>query len=127
MIARRRTTTEAGRAEIHEEALPRDERAIVLCVAGELDMATAPELRERIAAIAAAGVQRLLLDLSEVSFIDSVATAAILSARGRLGEEGRLAIVAAQPYVLLIFEAGGLDGVLDVFPTREEAEAHVLS
>jgi hypothetical protein len=35
--------------------------------------------------------------------------------------------VADHPYVLLIFEAGGLDAVVDVFRTRAEAEAHLAA
>src|SRR5215210_5239200 len=67
--------------------------ALVLAAAGELDMATAPALRNRLDAAVDAGAKRIVLDLATVSFIDSVAMAAIIHARTRLGDAGRLAVV----------------------------------
>src|SRR3982751_4269544 len=87
----------------------------VLAVAGELDLATAPALRDRLAAAIDAGRHRLVIDLSAVSFLDSVALATIVHAKRRLPEDGRLALVI-QPssYVMLVFEGGGLPSVLDI-------------
>ena len=100
-----------------------------LCVVarGELDIASAFTLRDRLHGAAASGVRRILLDLGDVTFMDSLSMAAVVATQRRLGEEGRLAVVATHPYVLLIFEAGGIDSVVEVFRTREAAEAHLAA
>ena len=98
---------------------------VVLTVSGELDMATAPELRARLANAIEAGARRLVIDLCPVSFMDSVAMAAIIHARTQL-RDGRMAIVLpSDSYTRLVFEIAGLPRCLDLFETREEAIAHV--
>jgi anti-sigma B factor antagonist len=92
---------------------------------GELDIASAFSLRDKLHGAAASGVQRILLDLTDVTFMDSLSMAAVVATQRRLGEDGRLAVVATHPYVLLIFEAGGIDSVVDVFRTRDAAEAYL--
>ena len=109
-----------------EESL--EPSAVVLTVEGELDIATAPELRTRLNAAVDAGLSRLVIDLRPVSFLDSVAMATLLHARKRLGESGRMAVVvAADSYVRLIFEVAGMPQCLDVFETREQAVSHVVA
>ena len=98
---------------------------VLLTVSGELDMATAPELRARLTNAIEAGARRLVIDLCPVSFMDSVAMAAIIHARTQL-LDGRMAIVLpCDSYTRLVFEIAGLPRCLDLFETREEAIAHV--
>ena len=101
---------------------------LVLTVEGELDIATAPALRERLDAAIKAGKHRLVIDLSAVSFLDSVAIATIVHAKQRLPEDGRLALaVDPSSYVMLVFEGTGLPKVLDLVETRAQAIQHVSS
>jgi anti-sigma B factor antagonist len=96
--------------------------ALVLAAAGELDLATAPALRNRLDAAVDAGAERIVLDLTAVSFIDSVAMAVIIHARTRLGDAGRLAVVIPSgTYPRLVLEIAGLPRCLDLFETREAA------
>ena len=92
---------------------------------GELDVQSVPELRARLAEAIDAGKTSIVVDLAEVSFIDSLSLSALVGARRRLDDSGRLAIVAVHEYVLLILQATGLEQVLDVFATRDEAAAFV--
>jgi anti-sigma B factor antagonist len=92
---------------------------------GELDVQSVPELRARLAEALDAGSNRVVVDLAEVSFIDSLSLSALVGARRKLGDSGRIAIVAVHEYVRLILQATGLEQVLDVFATREEAVAFV--
>jgi len=92
---------------------------------GELDVQSVPELRARLAEAIDAGKTSIVVDLAEVSFIDSLSLSALVGARRRLDDLGRLAIVAVHEYVLLILQATGLEQVLDVFATRDEAAAFV--
>ena len=108
-----------------EEDLGED--AVALTIAGGFDAETAPALRRRLEAIHDRGVRRIVLDLAEVSFIDAMSVACIAGARELLGDEGRLALVARHPHVLLILEIGGLDEIVDIFRSRDAAVAHVAS
>ena len=100
---------------------------LILHVAGELDVATAPRFRARLDRALDAGVREIVIDLSRVTFVDSIALAAVMAARQRLMPDGRLALVACTPFVRLILEASGLDGVLDVFPDCASAKAFAFA
>ena len=101
------------------------DNGLVLEVHGEVDVASSGEVRERLRAAAETGASRILVDLSDVTFIDSIAMAGIVGAQRRLPPGGRLAIVAYHPYVLLVLEAVGLQHVVHVYPTRAEAEEYL--
>ena len=105
-----------------EESVPWGRLAVLV---GELDMDAAPALREWLSDAVEEGADRVVLDFSDVTFVDSLSLAAVVAAKRRLGPGARLAVVADNPYVLLILEAGGLDSVFEVFATRGEAVEHV--
>jgi anti-sigma B factor antagonist len=99
-------------------------KGAVLTASGELDIATAPEFRDRLTSWVARGVKRLVLDLRGVGFMDSVAMAAIIHTRTQLGDDGRIAVVLEEDsYTRLVFEIAGLPRCLDVYETRDEAVA----
>ena len=116
-----RSTAADTRASI--DAVQTSTGVAVVTAHGELDIAAVPELRQRLEEAVGTGVPGLLLDLCDVTFIDSVSLAAVVAARRRMGEPARLAIATGHPYVMLILEAGGLDSVIEVYPSRSEAEA----
>jgi anti-anti-sigma factor len=106
-----------------EEPLP---GGIVLAVSGELDLATAPDLHERLGAAVESGVSRIVVDLREVTFMDSIGLAAVLHARSRLQAAGRLALVVARDsYAELVLEIAGMPRALAIFADRDAAIAHV--
>jgi anti-sigma B factor antagonist len=113
-----------GDFKLREE--PAGASGLLLTVEGELDIATAPALRKRLTSAIGAGVSRLVIDLRPVSFMDSVAMAAIIHARTLMAGGGRMAIVLDdESYTRLVFEIAGLPRCLDLFETREAALAHV--
>jgi anti-sigma B factor antagonist len=116
-------TIDGARAVISAEKP--DWPGALIVARGELDVQCVPELKARLSEALDAGQTRIVVDLAEVSFIDSLSLSALVGARRRLPEPGRLAVVAAHEYVLLILQATGLEQVLDVFATRAEAEAFV--
>jgi anti-sigma B factor antagonist len=83
------------------------------------------DLRARLNEAIDAGNTKFVIDLAQVSFIDSLSLSALVAARRRIGDQGRLAVVAVHEYVRLIMQATGLEQVLDVFETREDAVAFV--
>jgi anti-sigma B factor antagonist len=109
------------------EDVPASWEGLLLVARGEIDIDAVAELRQHLERATSSGARRLLLDLAEVTFIDSLSLAAIVAANRRLGHAGRLAVVADHAYVLLILEACGLDSVVEVFRTRGEAETYLLA
>jgi anti-anti-sigma factor len=93
----------------------------VLTIAGELDIATVPVIRERLSAIVERAPRRLVVDLRAVTFMDSTALAAFIHAKVQLGDSAMTLVLERDSYARLIFEVAGLDGVLDVVETLDEA------
>jgi anti-sigma B factor antagonist len=118
-------TIEEARAVITVET-PAWPGALVIA-SGELDVNVVPELRARLTEALETGGGRVVVDLSEVTFIDSLSLSAIIGARRKLEPPGRLAVVAVHDYIRLILEATGLEQILDVFATREAAEEFVVA
>jgi anti-sigma B factor antagonist len=116
-------TMNEARAVISKETP--DWPGALIVASGELDVQSVPELRERLAEATDSGAKRIVVDLAEVSFIDSLSLSALVGARKKIGDDGRLAIVAVHEYVRLILQATGLEQVLDIFETRDDAVAFV--
>jgi len=116
-------TMNEARAVISKETP--DWPGALIVVSGELDVQSVSELRERLAEATDSGAKRIVVDLAEVSFIDSLSLSALVGARKKIGDDGRLAIVAVHEYVRLILQATGLEQVLDIFETRDDAVAFV--
>jgi anti-sigma B factor antagonist len=102
-----------------------DERTVVISIAGELDLATAPQLKWRLVDALEAGLDAIVVDLGDVTFMDSTALGVLVGVRRGLNVGARLAIVCTHPGVLNIFQIAGLDGAFDNIATRDEALAHV--
>ncbi len=73
------------------------ETQATVTVAGDLDVATAPVLREQLQALIAEGAQRLMVDLRRVTFIESVALGVIIAARKQLGSADKRLCVVLDP------------------------------
>lgn len=84
---------------------------------GELDMSTAPRMAEAISDAGRVGaVAKVVLDLSEVSFLDSSAIGAIVGSGLELKEAGgRLSIGPRSEIVAKILEITGLTGSSESF------------
>ncbi len=97
------------------------EDATVVHVGGDLDVYTAPRLKETLGKAAGDG-KRLVLDLSEVRFIDSTALGVLVGALQQTqSSDGELRLVIDDPYLLKIFRITGFDGVFSIFPQVADA------
>ena len=96
----------------------------VVQVVGEIDVYTAPQLRERLDQEIEAGRHDLVVDLSGVSFMDSTGLGVLV---GRLKQirlnDGSMKLVCAHDRVLKVFVITGLDKVFAIYPTVGEAVA----
>jgi anti-sigma B factor antagonist len=91
----------------------------IVRVRGDLDLYTAPEF-ERALELNGAADRRVVVDLSECTFIDSTGLG-ILVKVGRRGDHDSLVIVANGVEVLRAFEVSGLNRQLVLYPTLESA------
>lgn len=74
-------------------------------IGGEIDVYTAPQLRERIIHLLAAGTRHIVADLREVDFLDSTTLGALVGSLKRLREQdGSLSLVANTDRTLRIFK-----------------------
>jgi anti-sigma B factor antagonist len=99
--------------------------AAVIVVSGELDFGASPRLRARVFTHIGSGRRHLVLDLSDVTFIDSTAIGVLVGALGRLREAGggslRVVCAEANARVLRIFDIAGVATLLEVHSSREDA------
>lgn len=99
---------------------------VVLRANGDLDAYTAPGLRLQLNDATDGGgeVELVVVDLQQITFIDSAGLGVLVGAHRRMRERGgRLRIVRPPPLVERAFELTGLDEVLDMRDDREQALA----
>jgi anti-sigma B factor antagonist len=95
---------------------------VVLEVGGEVDVYTAPKLRERLVDMVNTGHKQLVVDLSRVEFLDSTGLGVLVGAHRRLrARDGSLDLVCPHERVLKVFRITGLDNVFDIHSSVEEA------
>ena len=98
----------------------------VLAVRGEVDVSSAPALRNELDQLLAEGNTTVIVDLSGVGFLDSTGLGALVSARANAADAGGdLPVVCDHERVLKLFTITGLDGVFDLHTSLDEALASV--
>ena len=96
--------------------------AVVLRLGGELDLYNADEVRTALGLAIDGGTARIVVDMSEVEFVDSTALGVLIEARSKLGENGLL-IAAPQIETRRTLEVSGLDRHLPVHDSVDSALA----
>jgi anti-sigma B factor antagonist len=93
----------------------------VVTAAGEIDISTVIRLRERLFEMAASG-HPLVVDLKQVSFIDSVGLAVLVGTANRAAAHGgSLRVACAPPKIRQLLRLTGLDGRIPLARTLDEA------
>jgi anti-sigma B factor antagonist len=101
---------------------PVDDDTHVLAPHGEIDALTAPTLGRRLLRLADEGKTGVVVDMSQVTFMDSCGIGVLLNALGCLSTRHvGLVLVCPTERVTRPFEVTGLKGRLRVFSTREAA------
>ena len=96
----------------------------ILRVEGEIDLASSPELRVLLMAHAKARRRSLLLDFSEVKYVDSSALATLIEyVRKARDFGGRFALAQVSARVHTVFQLARLHEFLSIYPTLAEAKA----
>ena len=102
----------------------RDGGATVVGLTGRLDLLSAAQVKERLAQEAAAGRKRLVVDLGDVSFIDSSGLGALIGAlKAARVAGGDLRIARPTDQAQLILKLTTLDRVMKPYPTVDAALA----
>ena len=99
----------------------------MLTVTGELDVASAPRLRQEVVTLASGGRTLLVIDLAGVDFLDSTGLGVLLGALKRVRSAGGdLALCRAEPQVAKVFEITRLSDVLPLHDTVDSAVSAVV-
>ncbi len=101
-----------------------NDKIVLFTLAGELDAYSGPELRAALQEVKETDAQGLILEMSQVEYMDSVGLGIIVGAAKWITErQGNLAVVAPLPHVRRIFEISGTLALLNVVDTLAEAQA----
>jgi anti-sigma B factor antagonist len=102
----------------------REDGTGVVAVSGEVDMYTAPQLKQCLLDLIDGGARKVVVDLSAVSFIDSTALGVLIGGVRRLhGAGGAMALVVTSRSVERVLSITGLDRVFSINATVDEALA----
>lgn len=105
----------------HERVEPKTE---VIAVSGEIDIFTAPDLRRAAQEAIEAGANRIVLDLTQTSFLDSTGLGVAIGLAKRVRPlGGDVVIVNVDEGIARTFEITGLADIFKICATRDEAVA----
>jgi anti-sigma B factor antagonist len=96
----------------------------IVAVTGEVDVYSAPALKDNITGLLESGDSTLIVDLSGVAFLDSTGLGALVEARAATSEAGgALPLVCSSERILKLFTITGLDGVFTIHASVGDAVA----
>jgi anti-sigma B factor antagonist len=95
---------------LHLETVTAGADCAVLRIGGEVDVYSAPQLRERVIQLLADGIRHIIADLRDVDFLDSTGLGALVGSLKRLREQdGSLRLVTGAGRIPQLFRITGLD------------------
>jgi anti-sigma B factor antagonist len=96
----------------------------VIDVQGEIDMYTAPRLRELLTYLVSTGSYQLVVNLDKVGFLDSTGLGVLVGGLRRVrAHDGSMDLVCTQQRILKIFRVTGLTEVFGIYETVDQAIA----
>ncbi len=113
------SNTEPLRIEVRQlDAVP------LVALAGEVDIASVPQLEAELSRLLDGGATRLIVDLAELQYIDSTGLGCLAAARRRARDAGgNLVVVCGNERILRLFAITGLDQVFTICAGPAEAQA----
>jgi len=104
--------------------VPQQERPNVVPLKGEIDLHVSPTVTASLNQMIEKKPERLVVDLSEVTYIDSAGLAALIEAMQKVeGYGGKFRLAGLQETVRSIFEISRLDQVFQILPDADAALA----
>ncbi len=96
----------------------------VIDVQGEIDMYTAPRLRELVINLVSKGSYQLVVNLDKVGFLDSAGLGVLVGGLKRVrAHDGSLDLVCTQQRILKILKITGLTQIFGIYQTVDQAIA----
>ncbi len=107
---------------LHLEVTDTGGVSVTVAISGELDLYTAPKLRERLDELILGGSAIMVLDLEKLDFMDSSGINVLVGSLRRLRAcGGELRLVCTQPRLLKLFEITGLMSSFAIYDSLAEA------
>jgi anti-sigma B factor antagonist len=98
--------------------------ATIIAVGGEIDVYTAPKLRDKITELVAGGVYDIIVDMEAVEFLDSTGLGVLVGGLKKVrAHDGSLELVCTQDRLLKIFRITGLAKVFVIHDSADGALA----
>lgn len=96
----------------------------VIKLEGEVDVYTAPQLKQQMIALLEAGTKQIIIDLTRVEYFDSTALGVLIGGLKRMRErDGNLSLICPNPRIRRVFEITGLDKIFDIYNSVDEAKS----
>jgi anti-anti-sigma factor len=125
MVIHRRLEGEMKKDASPSGPTARKDRSDVLPLKGEIDLHVSPSVTASLNAMIEKKPRRLVVDLSDVTYIDSAGLAALIQAMQKVeGYGGKFLLAGLQETVRSIFEISRLDQVFQIFPDVHAALAN---
>lgn len=101
---------------------PKKDRPNVLPLEGEIDLHVSPNVAQSLRKMVAKKPKQLIVDLTEVTYVDSSGLAVLIEAMQNVrGYGGHFGVVGLQEPVRAVFEIARLDQVFQIYPTLDGA------
>jgi anti-sigma B factor antagonist len=98
--------------------------ATIIAVGGEIDVYTAPKLRDKITELVADGVYDIIVDMEAVEFLDSTGLGVLVGGLKKVrAHDGSLQLICTQDRLLKIFRITGLAKVFVIHDSADGALA----
>jgi anti-sigma B factor antagonist len=98
--------------------------ATIIAVSGEIDVYTAPKLREKLVSLVDSGNYHLIVDMEGVEFLDSTGLGVLVGGLKRVrAHDGWIDLVSTQGRILRIFRITGLNKVFSIYDSVAQAVA----
>ncbi|HEY7659847.1 MAG TPA: STAS domain-containing protein [Actinomycetota bacterium] len=93
----------------------------IVALEGELDLHTSPEVRDHVLGLIRDGADRVALEMSKVTFMDSSTLGALITCMKRAKERGgTVVLVGVEGSPLKVLNLTGLDRVFEVLASTED-------
>jgi anti-sigma B factor antagonist len=100
------------------------EGVTILALGGEVDVYTSPRLKQEMTDLISTGTRKLVIDLTEVQYLDSTGLGVLIGGLKRAREhDGDLRLICDNLRILRIFEITGLTKIFDIYRNESEALA----
>ena len=100
-----------------------EKKVPIIDLEGEVDVYTAPQLKQQMIGLLETGAKELVVNLTKVEYLDSTALGVLIGGLKRIRElDGNMVLVCPSPRIKRVFEITGLDKIFDIYNSEEEAQ-----